>query len=765
MRKLNDRFQPETTDEELLLHSQEKPGCSVESLKHFGVFCYKQEFYFPGYGKGKDGTDINVLYAFRTTSKDPKKKWLCTPTRAHQVLGFNKLKGSDTIFVCEGHSDIVALHSTFSQIDKFNDSVDIIGQAGTDFPETYIQLFSGKKVFLLYDNDDAGRAAAKAFTEKLAGANIQTASLKQLTWPEGTPKGFDIRDLCNSTKLDKASLPPAFSQVTDAKQVLKFIQSNSTRRLVIPRDASEILPEKCDTWEELAGYYQKALHTDENTFIVVSVLMAIAISTRIPGPMLWLWLIGAPGTGKTTLAECVAAAATLCHEESRITGLYSGLGKDDQGLIPIINSRTLIIKDFTTILSMQESVIQALLGQFRDIFDGHSSVRFLNGVTRSYTNVNFGTVGCTTPAIRSVSVAYLGERFLSLDMSTVVSSIGELTFNSGDSDQLCSTGISNLRSALENGFTPKALLEPKSRTWGYLEHLCSLLEDPAFVADVSSSITRETELWILALAQWVAAARATVPKGETVVRPQVEAGTRLAGQFYKLYVSLAVVRFKGAPTEEQTKELKQILLKVGFDTGYGWFLDVMTRLASNRSYTRAQLAAELGISGTFITRIIGDLNALQIITSKAEQGSQGRPSLLPILCPRYIGYAHTLGIWKSNETAPSVVTGNRRAPSPAPTSSGSLATRPSPVRGTGEAGPGGSTDQAGRSRGSFAEEATRTQLTTGRGGEASQVDSDGSRTGRGGELSGAGEVRSTRTPVTSGSLASRGNPVSLRRKE
>ncbi len=647
------------TDEESYAElSGSRPGCSASALKHLGFFRFNEEWWAPGYSYDNAGElKIHNLYVWRHAGNSASL--LSTPGKQQCVIGLNHYNPNlDDVWIVEGQWDWVAAYSMLHRLKSngvsLSESVAILGTPGTAIPEILFSFLKGKRVRMLYDADSAGAALIKQTTEKVAEKSISIQSLTALDWPKGTPDGFDLRDLCNLPGKDVKSLPPDYAGIDDLGKVYKWVISHQQKKIAIPKNAGDLVPEACTSWEDLCDVYRQALHTDDAWFMHLSIIFAVLIGPRIPGPMLWIWLLGSAGSGKTTMVECAASGAPFANLISRFTGLYSGIGNgaDNKSLVNEIDGRTLVVKDFTVMFSGPRAALDENLGALRDLYDGSSHVVYRTGVRAQFENVNFNIIGCSTPVARQFVTSDKGERFLTVDLNTEFTSEG-VKFTATDTSCLTRSTVSNLRSRIEEGFTAKSLILPKRVSWGFLEYLASKCEDPNYVAKISSSLSKEYEEWVSALAEWTAAARAVVPHEHlnSAIRPQIEAGSRLASQFWKASIGLCVVRGWDNPTAEHEAELKKHILKIGFDTGYSFFLDAMLHLSSDIHIDRATLADYMALSTTRIQSITTDMAALGIIKTHraSSEGRMGQPRTMMQLAEPYASYAKLLGFWKKQD--------------------------------------------------------------------------------------------------------------------
>lgn len=151
----------------------------------------------------------------------------------------------------------------------------------------------------------------------------------------------------------------------------------------------------------------------------IEIVLGVFAANHLPGDPSWLFLVGPPSKGKTEILRPVydhpqGYALSSLTENTLVSGYVSESGEqDDPSLLPELNGKVVIIKDFTTILDLGADKQRELFGQLRDIYDGQTAKAYGNGVRRNYT-ATFGLIAAVTNAIeeRQKTLQPLGERFL-----------------------------------------------------------------------------------------------------------------------------------------------------------------------------------------------------------------------------------------------------------------------------------------------------------------------------------------------------------------
>lgn len=155
---------------------------------------------------------------------------------------------------------------------------------------------------------------------------------------------------------------------------------------------------------------------DELVEVILATYISKEIEKRNP---IWIMLVGNPSSNKTQLVSLLSKAEeTIMIDVLTTNPFISGLSKKDkpQDLLPKLNGKCFIVKDYTSFFGRSEETVKQLLSDLVSIYDGtfckHSGARG----TVSY-NSSFSHIGCVTPLGLSQRQRYMnmvGARFLTI---------------------------------------------------------------------------------------------------------------------------------------------------------------------------------------------------------------------------------------------------------------------------------------------------------------------------------------------------------------
>lgn len=150
---------------------------------------------------------------------------------------------------------------------------------------------------------------------------------------------------------------------------------------------------------------------------IIDVVMAIILANLFKSDPLWLMLVAPPSGGKTELLRALDGLPFI-YFLSTLTAqtLISGKKTKSGGscsLLPKLNGKILIVKDFTSILGMKFEQRTEILGQLREVADGRLTKGFGTGETFDWEG-HVGFLGAVTPVYDTYHsvISVMGDRFL-----------------------------------------------------------------------------------------------------------------------------------------------------------------------------------------------------------------------------------------------------------------------------------------------------------------------------------------------------------------
>jgi hypothetical protein len=346
---------------------------------------------------------------------DAKRKLV--PYRLPEILA--AAEDGRPVFVAEGEKDA--------------DAIVAAGGAATCNPMgagkwrgAYARWFEGADVLVVADRDQAGRAHAAAVATSLAKV---AASVRIVEAVEGK----DAYDhLAAGYSLDDLT-PPAWveGQVTASGLVEGDVEASGVIEGTASMGGSDNAGTGAEQAKRTLGDVEAAFraHHEHGDLVALrATLAAYAANRCLPGDPVWLGLVSGSSTGKTetalALADCpgVLVKSTISGEAALLSGVAAKDRAADAtgGILRQVGDRgVLVVKDFTTILSMHPDKRGQILSALREVYDGSWSrdVGTEGGHTLRWPEQGRGKLGlvmCSTTAYdRAYSViALMGDRFL-----------------------------------------------------------------------------------------------------------------------------------------------------------------------------------------------------------------------------------------------------------------------------------------------------------------------------------------------------------------
>jgi hypothetical protein len=395
----------------------------------------------------------------------------------------------------------------------------------------------------------------------------------------------------------------------------------------------------CDSFQKLMEVYRSGMSVTQSLEDCMALCMAVHIAVAFDGDPLWMYLVGAPSSGKSTICELLSSDELHTRPLSKFTGLVSG-SRQGSHLIPMLQGKCVVVKDGTLLLESTPQQLANVYGELRDIFDGSLEAHYRNGVSASFTNIAFGMVIGITERIYSLNMAALGERFLHCRLETTRD-----VETRRNSKAVQSIFESTARTNFEGNDSGDSRSFPKQRAYtaGFLSYLHTRVRSEDVLRPKYT--TMDVDL-IQALADMIACSRAQAPRSkefgnsELLYDARPEASTRVVKQLSRLALCLCYV----LGTDSITQQIRTLLTKVALDTAFSRQHNIIRTVAlSAGGLTKTAISFQCSIPLETISRRIDDLISLGILIPNDTDSRPTRGRTIPTLkCARWIQDAFRL---------------------------------------------------------------------------------------------------------------------------
>jgi hypothetical protein len=577
-----------------LIELSRNRGLPTEAFEGFNIGWSGKFFTIPVYNEKGKVSDVRRVYLERNR----KLSLYGTPGAKVGLFNLDALLDEqfkdDPVFICEGEWDTIAL-TWLLRTNRANGVV--VGAPGANtFKVQWRELFRRRVVTVCYDNDHAGAAGEQTVIRRLSDV---VRSMDFIRWRDDLPDGFDVRDwVANGykRKVPEKSLTKLMALRNPKPRIVQATElpGTSAER---PRRVIKTRAKHTDLHK---AFSNELLLENEDT---LAICMATILANRLPGDPLWVLLVGRSGAGKTeyltTLegyAECVFTAEFTPH--TLVSGM-NNIGGVDPSLLPKLDNKVLVIKDFTVILSMHPTGRDEIFGQLREAYDGAYTKQFGNGLTRNYES-SFGLLAGVTNKVDEYASLHagLGERFLKYRVSPPRIKV--------ESDIILSA---IMKAGKEDGMRESL----KKAVSDFLDN----------VPDTEPEIDRETASVIATIAIVISRLRGVVSINEYTgvqhSKAMFEIGTRLAKQLARLWKGL-VMYFDSR--ELATKLLKKVALGNVVDKREEVVQAIWHLTQSNSVLTATAISSVCkGISSSTVTRELEELSLLGVVSNSTRKGS------------------------------------------------------------------------------------------------------------------------------------------------
>lgn len=483
-------------------------------------------------------------------------------------------KDYNKIYLTEGEWDYLALKDSGGEA--------VLGAPGAGtFKTDSVPLFLGKRVYILYDNDEAGKRGM----EKVSNFLLSVASeVSTIQWPQGTPEGYDIRDVYKKKGAD----------------TLQYIESICHRVQVnrggLVYDNINLTP--LNSIQEAYNVFHKWLHLQGDELL--DVIFGTILANRLQGDPVWMFLVAPPGGTKSepllTLTNCAGIETLSSMTPATLISGYS-LGGNDPSLIPLLDNKTLVIKDFTVIMGLPAAEREEIMSILRDAYDGECKRIFANGVTRRYKS-KFGIIAGVTPAIETFADenTRLGERFL------------------------------RWRNWIPLDFTlRRKYIERALENISHENEMRAELSSAAkriLLADYSQRVPKlnsQTNGVFVCIADWVATMRGVIVRDKyrrnALYKPSPELGTRICKELIKLFMGIGMLHGK---TDNNCLNAIKNVAKSSVNARFLDIVSSMWKGGKDKVYTTMDLQKASGLPLETTNILLDDLLLLKVVIKSPD---------------------------------------------------------------------------------------------------------------------------------------------------
>jgi hypothetical protein len=359
--------------------------------------------------------------------------------------------------------------------------------------------------------------------------------------------------------------------------------------------------------KKLISEYQAIYYLEDTSMIPL--LCAVTLSNRMPGDPVWCMFVGGSSSGKTELLNMTTGLnydadnyrAGFVSELSMLTSntFLSGMKTSKKGepslLLRLPRTAVLMMKDFTTVLSMNKDEQQAIMGQFREVYDGKMAKATGNG-----SNITWeGKITLIAGVTEKIHV--MESRFSGMGTRAI-----QYTLPAQDSIKTAQ------RSAKIRHGIKESREHMKAEFKEYIEHMIPL------VVSSNYELPEDVSMRLLHIADFASLVRSPVErnyKGEVEYVLSREMPMRMSNQLHTLgSVFMAMEAGVILP------EYENILYKIGLDSMPKGRRLVLRVLAINGSAKTKEVAAAIGYETETTRKWLEDLSVLDICKREVNEG-------------------------------------------------------------------------------------------------------------------------------------------------
>jgi hypothetical protein len=353
---------------------------------------------------------------------------------------------------------------------------------------------------------------------------------------------------------------------------------------------------------------RKWLYIEDSTSL--DVMLGTYVANKLPGDPIWIIFIGPPSNAKTELLRTMDGHPKVFFLSNYTPAtMVSGKGTqkkaEESSLIYKLDGKTLIIKEFSGILSMRSEQRSEILAQLREIYDGKYNKAFGTGVTHDW-NGKVGLMAACTPAYDKHYgvIGELGDRFI-LYRSDVK-----------DKARMGRQAISFVGQEAEMREELRTIIHSFMSQFGDMN-------------GVGIQADEEVKDKIIYLACLCAQLRTYVdrnPYNKNIeYQPLAEGPARLAKQFMQLGMGIALVQGKAAIDEDVYRILKKIAKDLVTVQRSEIIKYLCTQNSDNGWHSTKEIAEAVSMPTTTTREKLEDLMVLNVTDRDTREEGETKP--------------------------------------------------------------------------------------------------------------------------------------------
>lgn len=358
---------------------------------------------------------------------------------------------------------------------------------------------------------------------------------------------------------------------------------------------------------QIRELYKKYFYVTPEVEVLIDAIIAITVAVKLPGDAIWLMIVGPSSSGKTELVNILmdikfAHQVSTLTENTLLSSMRSSNGKENSLLHRIGPRGLLVMKDYTSIISMSDVKRDPILAQLREVFDGYFKKESGNGFSQEWIG-KICALFCVTDAIyqKGGESAAMGRR-------SMVYEIPNLT-----DDRKLDMG----RAAIKIGKNINEIRdELKAAVAEFVEYKVKEISNNMPV--LSEEMVEE----LLQISLFVTKARAGVArdwKGTLVDINDSEGVTRFNTQITKTIETMLYISDK----EKVDEEYVNFAFKLGLDSIPRQRRIALTILAEYRSATARSVALKAGMPTETLKQALEELTAHKLVERKSNPKGVG----------------------------------------------------------------------------------------------------------------------------------------------